>query len=395
MFSRHTWRGGSGIPYSVVFIGKVELLLFHPFRNGTRIDVLVGLGMRAGDVALFVGFAQLAVDRGWRESGDVGHLSDGLLLGLQVDEFLQVFGFGEFVLGTEVVGFFDVVLEHELGVALDLLQAVEDDVVGVVLEGAGADFDLFDVTEEVVLGGTADGDAGIEEVHQFGAAGQVVLGHRCSGLPLGRVADDDEGEAVLALEGEDLLHEGTGGFAFLGVVQEEGDVVHEDVADAFLLGCFGHAVQDGLLQAGVHNVVGAEFGPEEVVGEAVDDVGVFLDVAHLELFGGEFAVDVEDFLFAGDGLGQLGAEDGLAAVGGGDDYCAFVFYDEAVEVHLGIGGSEAVIHPVVGGFDGHDAYLVRGPAGLFGLCFYGAEGIFHVTSSRSFRQTVAGRSRGR
>lgn len=265
---------------------KVEVLLFHPFRNGTRIEVLVGLGMRAGDIALFVGFAQLAVDRGGRESGDVGHLLEGLLLGLQVDEFLQVFGFGEFVLGTEVVGLLDIILEHERGVALNLLQAIEDDIVRVVLEGSGADFDLLDVAEEVVLGGTADGNAGIEEVHQFGAAGKVVLGHRGAGFPFGRVADDDEGQMVLALEGRDLLHEGAGGFSFLGVVQEEGDVVHEDVADAFLFSSCGHAVKDGLLQAGVHDVVRAEFGPEEVLGEAVDDAGFFLDVAHLELLGG-------------------------------------------------------------------------------------------------------------
>lgn len=44
-------------------------------------------------------------------------------------------------------------------------------------------------------------------------------------------------------------------------------------------------------QAAAYDVVGAEFGPEEVVlGGAVDDVGVFLDVAHLEQLGGEFAV---------------------------------------------------------------------------------------------------------
>ena len=44
------------------------------------------------------------------------------------------------------------------------------------------------------------------------------------------MADDDHGEAVFPLESENLLHEGTGGLAFLGVVEEESDVVHEDVA---------------------------------------------------------------------------------------------------------------------------------------------------------------------
>ena len=339
--------------------------------------------------------AQFAVDRGGRKAGDVGNLADGFLLVFQVDELLQVFGFGEFVLWAEVVGFFDVVLEDELGVALDLLQAVEDDVVRVVLEGSGADFDLLDVAEEVVFGGAADGDAGVEEVHQFGAAGQVVLGHWGAGLAFGRVADDDESEAVLALEGEDLLHESSGGFTFLGVIEEEGDIVHEDVADAFFFCGGGHAVQDGLLQAGVHDVVGAEFGPVEVVGKAVDDAGVFLDVTHLELFGGQLAVDVENFFFASDIFGQLRAEDGFAGVGGGDDHGAFVLDNEAVEVRLGIGCGEAVVHPVVGGLDGHDAYLVRGPPGFFGFCSDGTEGVTHITSSRSFHQTAGGRGRGR
>lgn len=165
--------------------------------------------------------AQFAVDRGGRKAGDVGNLADGFLLVFQVDELLQVFGFGEFVLGAEVVGFFDVVLEDELGVALDLLQAVKDDVVRVVLEGSCADFDLLDVAEEVV-------------------------------------------------------------------------------------------------------------------GKAVDDASVFLDVTHLELFGGQLAVNVEDFFFAGDIFGQLRAEDGFAGVGGGDDHGAFVLNNEAVEVRLGI-----------------------------------------------------------
>ena len=341
-------------------------MLFHLFclflsilgRNGTG---------DAGLVAKFLGLLQLAMDGGRREAGLIGNLADSFVLGLEVDEFLQVFGFGEFVLLAELGGFLDVVLEDELRVALDLLQLVEDDVVGVVLVFAGADLDLLDVAPGGVFGGAADGDSGVKEVDELGAAGQVVLGHRGAGFPLRGVADDDQGEAVETLEVENLLHEGSGGFAFLAVVQEEGDVVHEDVPDAALLSCCSNAVEDGLLQAGVHDVLRAEFGPEEGIGETVDDAGLALDIAHLELLGTEFAVKVEHDVFAGDGFGHLRGEDGLAGVGCGDDDGAFAFDEKVIEVALGVGFRHGVIDPLVGAFDGHDADFVGGTPGFLGF----------------------------
>ena len=100
-------------------------MLFHLFclflsilgRNGTG---------DAGLVAKFLGLLQLAMDGGRREAGLIGNLANSLVLGLEVDEFLQVFGFGELVLLAELGGFLDVVLEDELRVALDLLQLVEE-----------------------------------------------------------------------------------------------------------------------------------------------------------------------------------------------------------------------------------------------------------------------------
>ena len=188
-------------------------------------------------------------------------------------------------------------------------------------------------------------------------------------------ADDDEGQPIEPLEVENLFHEGSCGFSFLAVVQEEGDVVHEDVPDAALLCSCGDAVEDGLLQAGVHDVLRTEFGPEKGVGKPVDDVGVALDVAHLELFGTEFAVKVEHDVFAGDGFGHLGGEDGLAGVGGGDDDRAFSFDQEVVEVTLGIGFLQGVVHPLVGGLDGHDADFVGRAAGLGGLGVDSGDGV--------------------
>ena len=87
-------------------------------------------------------------------AGFFGNLSDSLVLGLEVDEFLQVFGLGEGVLGTEVIGFADGVFIDELGVAPDLLELEEEDFLAVVLVDADADFDLLDIAEAVdeVLG---------------------------------------------------------------------------------------------------------------------------------------------------------------------------------------------------------------------------------------------------
>lgn len=295
--------------------------LFHARleRNKTR-------GTGGGLVAKLFGLLEFAVNGGGGEAGFFGNLPDGLMLGLEVDEFLQVFGLGEGILGAEVIGFADGVFIDELGVAPDLLEFEEKNLLSVVLVDAGADLDLLDVAEASVLGAAADGDAGIEEVHQFGTAGQVILGERAAGFPFGRMPDNDQGEAVMALEGEDFLHESAGGFAVLGVVEQEGDVVNEDVADVPVFGCRGYAFQNGVFQVGIHDVFRAYFSPEQGVREAVDGPGaVLLDVAHLELLCGEFAVQVEDSVLPGDGFGHLGGQDGFAGVGGGKEDGAFSF----------------------------------------------------------------------
>ena len=146
-----------------VFVGQFLL-----FREFLVFRFLLGRNAAGtGRVAEFLGLLQLAVDGSRREAGLVGNLADGLVLGLEVDEFLQVLGFGEFVLLTELGGFLDIVLEDELRVSLDLLQLVEDDVVGVVLVFSGADLDLLDVAPGGVFGRAADGNSGVEEVDEF------------------------------------------------------------------------------------------------------------------------------------------------------------------------------------------------------------------------------------
>ena len=84
------------------------------------------------------------------------------------------------------------------------------------------------------------------------------------------------------------------------------------MADAEVFGGYCNAVEDGLLHVGVDDVFGAEFGPQEGVGKAVDGAGLLIDVAHLELLGAEFAVEVEDFVVVGYVFGHLGGEDGFA-----------------------------------------------------------------------------------
>ena len=124
----------------------------------------------------------LAVDGGRGKAGFCGNLPHSFVLGLKVDEFLEVFGFGEGVLLAKVIGFTYCVLINELSVALFLLQLEEKNLLAVVLVQSSADFDLLDIAEFRTLGASADGDAGIKKVHQFGRSGKVVLDHWRTGL---------------------------------------------------------------------------------------------------------------------------------------------------------------------------------------------------------------------
>lgn len=186
------------------------------------------------------------------------------------------------------------------------------------------------------------------------------------------MADDDYGQAVFSLESENLLHEGSGGFSLLGVVEEEGDVVYEDVADAAVFCSRCNTVKNGVFQIGVHDVVRTDFGPQEGIREAMDDGrDLPFNVAHLELLGREFTVQIKDCVLSGDSLGHLGGQDGFAGVGGGEEDGAFPFDQKVVEVCLGVGFLHGVIDPLVGAFDGHDADSIQH---LLELLYLGRDG---------------------
>jgi hypothetical protein len=62
---------------------------------------------------------------------------------------------------------------------------------------------------------------------------------------------------------------------------------------------------------------------------------------------------------------NLDCEDGFADVAGGEDDGIFVLDDESVEEGLWIWSLKRVFYPVVGGFDGEEAYFLWRSSGLF------------------------------
>ena len=290
-----------------------------------------------------------------------------------------------------------VALDLEAKAAVGLGDVEDDDVVGVVLVFAGADFDLLEVAEAVVFGAAGEGYAGVEEVDELGAAGEVVLGDGFPAAPLGGVGDDDGGEVVEFFEADEFHHKAAGGGAFFGVVADEGDVVDDEEAGA-LAGGFFDGGEDFLLEVGSDDEFGGNLGAGEVGGEDVAVAGGGVGVAHLELFGGEFEVNVEDFFLAGDVLGYLDGEDGFADVAGGEDDGVLVLDDEVVEVHLGVGCEEGFFYPVVGGFDGEETDVTGGFAGFVGFGGDGRAGVSGLLICRhclsSFRRVLL-RSRHR
>ena len=123
----------------------------------------------------------LAVDGGRGKAGFCSNFPHGLVLGLEVNKLLEVFGFSEGILLAKMIGLTHRVFIDELGVTLFLLQLEEKNLLAIVLVQSGADFNLFDIAEFRTLGALADGDAGVKEVHQFGGAGKVVLRRFASG----------------------------------------------------------------------------------------------------------------------------------------------------------------------------------------------------------------------
>ena len=280
------------------------------------------------------------------------------------------------VLGTlpQVVILRGELSEGEVDVAVDLNDLIDHDVVGVVAEFAGADLELLDVAQGVVLGGFADGEDGVEEVVEFLGAGEVVLGDGAGEGSFGRVGDDQQGPAVLLLEVHQFHHEDAGVHAFVGGVAEVGQVV--DDGDLALE--FEHGVLDVLedLLFVVFDVKGhrVDLGSVEARWELVQEAGFGIGVAHLELLVGEFAVDQEDILGQGDVFGHLDSVDGLAQVGVGEEAADLSFVPEFVVEGVGIRSQTSVGEGSVGCLDGeHADVLARGRSLDFSR--YGLDGI--------------------
>ncbi len=331
--------------------------MFRLFREWNRRNGWnrVGVLGRDGDVVL-LRLLQSAEDGGACHIEGGCDLADGFAVALEFEDFYDlVVVIGGGIAAPEVVGLVGIALDLEAEAAVGLGDVEDDDIVGVVLVFTGADLDLLEVAEAVVFGAAREGYAGIEEVDELGAAREVVLGDGLPATALGRVGDDDGGEGVEFLEADEPHHKAAGGGAFLGVVADEGDVV-DDEELCSLPGCFLDGAEYLLLEIRPGDEFGGDLGAGEVGGEDVAVAGGGVGVAHLELLGREFEVNVEYPFLPGDVLGYLDGEDGFADIAGGEDDGVLVLDDEVVEVRLGVGCVNRVLNPVIRGFYGEKAY---------------------------------------
>ena len=323
-------------------------------------------------------FLDDAVDLGLGDAQDGCDLADGLALALEFGDVVALDFAGLVGAVAEVFGLDAEFQELEVDEAAFVGNLVDEDVVAAEFLLAGADLELLDVAETVVLGGLADGHDGVEVVEEALGAGEVVLGDGAGEAALGRVGDDQEAPAVLALEGEEVHHELGRVNAFVGVGAEVADVVD----DAGLAAGAEHGFLDALEDAGfvVLGLDGGrvDLGAVEALRELVEQAGVPVGVAELELLLGEFAVQVEDGALGGDVFGDLDGEDGFTEVGVREEAADFPFEPERVEEFVGVGARGGVFEGLVGGLDGEHVHLLGVLAGfdrlgyrLYGVCGHG------------------------
>ena len=134
-------------------------------------------------------------------------------------------------------------------------------------------------------------------------------------MALGRVGDDEDGPGVLLFESQEFHHEGAGVLAFLGVVAEVADVVHDDDGGLHLQGGFLYVAEDAVFPVFEVHSGRYDGGPEEVVVEALQLAGFLVGVAVLELFCREFAIEIQDAETLGDSFGDLDCEERFADIG--------------------------------------------------------------------------------
>ena len=271
------------------------------------------------------GFFEDAACGGFAEAEDEGDVADAFALGLEVEGVLHPGCVLFCVFGLEVLGFAGVAYGLEVEEAVTWVYLADDYVIGVVAVFSGADLELLDVPETGVLGALADGEDTVEEVVELFGAGEVVLGDGVAHVALGGVGYDEQGPAVFLFEGHEFHHEEAGYVAFFGGVAEIGEVVYDDDTGFYGL-CGGFDVgEEGVLVVVGTDGVRDYLGSEESFGEDVAGAGGRVVVAELELFVGELAVYVEDFLVAGYLVGHLDGEDGLAEVAVCEEAAYFSF----------------------------------------------------------------------
>lgn len=333
------WAEGLGddvFGEGVHFVHRVHYV--YPFLRGGRFGLLDDLG-----------------DHGLAEADFLGDFPVGFALLEELDDVLYaVQGLGLFLL-AEVLALGGVFLEFEVGEAAGLLDLVDDDVVGVVAEGSGADLELLDVAEALVLGGFADGEDGVKEVVELLASGEVVLGDGAGERALGRVGDDEDGPAVLFLELHEFHHGEAGIDAFVGAVAEVGEVVDDDDVAVQLEGGGFDVLEDAVFVVFEVQVHVVDLGPVHAARELVEGTGGVVGVAELGLLFGELAVEVEDAVPAGDLLGDLHGVDGFPEVGVGEEAGDFSLVPEFEEERDRVGHLGGIGEGVVDFLDGEHA----------------------------------------
>ena len=294
-------------------------------------------------------------DHGLGKADFLGDFPVGFALAGELDDVLDaVQGLGLFLL-AEVLTLGGVLLEFEVGEAVGFLDLVDDDVVGVVTEGSGADLELFDVAQALVFGRFADGEDAVEEIVEFLGAGEVVLGDGAGEGALGRVGDNQDRPAVLLLELHQFHHEEAGIYAFVAAVAEVGEVVDDDDGAVELECCGFDVLEDAVFVVFEVQVHVVDLGPVHPFRELVEEAGDFVSVAELELLFGELAVEVEDAVVAGDDFGDLDGVEGLAQVGVREEAGDLALVPQFEEEGHRVGHFGGVLKGVVDLLDGQHA----------------------------------------
>lgn len=105
---------------------------------------------------------------------DFRYLAEGFAVPLEPENVENLVQVVCRVVVIQVFLFLGIAVSLEVQEAVLLDEVVDNDIVAVVQELAGANFDLFQVPEVVVPGAASKCDAGIEETDQLGTSGKVV-----------------------------------------------------------------------------------------------------------------------------------------------------------------------------------------------------------------------------